>query len=235
MHDTTARVFSGLGVLVVVWIVVYWTWPVKDPAAEFSAGPLSDVGEISEPLINPEPVGEGRGTERFTPEPPAPSVVSESPAAEEAASGAGTGVIPPGFDEYVVRRGDNFERISLRVYGTRRHAMAIGRSNPLLDPRKLREGQSIRVPTDPANIQGLPVEGGDEPAGGAEPAGQAPTIEYTVKRGDSLGQIARSFYGSITHTDFLFEANRDRLASKDDLRLGQVLLIPPLPVSAGDE
>jgi hypothetical protein len=29
MHDKTARVFSGLGVLVVVWIVVYWSGPSK--------------------------------------------------------------------------------------------------------------------------------------------------------------------------------------------------------------
>jgi len=231
MHDTTARVFSGLGVLVVVWIVVYWTWPVKDPAAEFTAGPLSDAGGI-EPIADPDPSGGVLVTERFAPDPEA--VVSDSePGGVEPA--AGTGVIPPEFDEYIVRGGDNFERISLRVYSTRRHAMAIARANPLLDPRKLREGQAIRVPKDPANIQGLPVDGDDESTGGAEPVGQAPTIEYTVKRGDSLGQIARSFYGSIAHIDFLFEANRDRLATKDDLRLGQVLLIPPLPVSAGDE
>ena len=108
--------------------------------------------------------------------------------------------------------------------------MAIARANPLLDPRKLREGMTIRVPVDPGNIQGVSVA--EDGENGAAVPSEAPTIEYTVKRGDTLSSIAKAFYGSVRHVDFLFESNRGRLDSKDDLRLGQTLLIPPLPEGA---
>lgn len=228
MHDRTARVFSGLGVLVVVWIVVYWAWPAHDAAAEFSPGPLAGLDDIE--LADDEAAPLENRPERFVPEVTEKAVV-QTPTERPAVGG----VVAPEFDDYVVRSGDNFERIALRVYGTRRHAMAIARSNPLLDPRKLRAGQTIRVPRDPANIQGQPVDDGSDSGDEPVATGPAPTIEYTVQSGDSLGKIARSFYGSITYVDFLYQANRDRLASKDDLRLGQVLLIPPLPTGAGED
>jgi nucleoid-associated protein YgaU len=233
MDDGTARVFSGLGVLVVVWIVVYWSWPAGRGEAP-TTGPDEFVAvEAVEPAVldpvaaDPGPVGGvaadiGRGVAS----PPPPAVV------EPAAAPVDSGVIPPEFRDYEVRAGDNFDRISQRVYGTTRHAMAIARSNPLLDPRKLRVGQLIRVPVDPGNIQGKPV--GVEPGGEApaKPAA-APVIEYTVKSGDTLSSIAKSFYGSVRYVDFLYESNRDRLRSPDDLKLGQVLRVPPSPDGAG--
>ena len=241
MHDRTARVFSGLGVLVLLWIGVYWAWPVRDDGATLPGVSLGDdtansVGQ-DEPRARPPLVAErfpSPGSDEpqvfetiAPPEPDRPSVGSESGPAEP-----GARVIAPEFDDYVIRSGDNFEVISRRVYGTRRHAMAIARSNPLLDPRKLRAGQKIRVPRDPANIQGLPADGTGEPEGRPVPPSDAATIEYTVKRGDTLSGIAKAFYGSTKHVDFLYESNRGRLASKDDLRLGQVLLIRPLPEGA---
>jgi len=100
--------------------------------------------------------------------------------------------------------------------------------------RKLRIGEVIRVPVDPENVQGRPVEpGGDAGESEPEPAPTPAEIEYTVQRGDSLSRIATQFYGSIRYVDFLYDANRDRLRSKDDLRVGQVLVIPPMP--AGGE
>lgn len=223
MDDRTARLFSALGVLVVVWIVVYWSWPAGEPAVTTS---MNDVELITAPVREPRPT--------ISRSPPGPAEGSErgTPDDTEKADGAGAigGVIPPEFEAYVVRPDDNYERISRRVYGVSKYAMAIARANPLQDPQKLRVGQTIRVPKDPGNIQGRPA---DEDADAPKPAPEPVTIEYTVRRGDTLSGIAKAFYGSIRHTDFLFEANRDRLRSEDDLRLGQVLLIPPLPGGAG--
>lgn len=237
MHDKTARVFSGLGVLVVVWIIVYWSWPVKDDGS--SLGELS-VGEV----LPIESAGDDDrqtpgGRERFPLVPPDGDAEDQAPRApvpppdngSAASAGDDAGVIPPEFRAYAVVGGDNFERISQKVYGTRRHAMAIATANPLLDPRKLREGMTIRVPVDPGNIQGQPVDE-DAGPGDDETPDSMPIIEYTVSRGDTLSSIAKAFYGSVRYVDFLYDANRDRLSSKDDLRLGQVLLIPPLPEGA---
>jgi nucleoid-associated protein YgaU len=236
MHDKTARVFAGLGVLVVIWIVVYWSWPVKDDGS--SLGDLS-LGELPAAVSveGEDGASQGSGAERFPAPPvrrPVPGPVEEGDPPEEAegvAAAPPAGVIPPEFRSYTVVSGDNFERISQKVYGSRRFGMAIARANPLLDPRRLREGMTIRVPVDPGNIQGVPADEDGEAAGDRTPP-ETPTIEYTVRRGDTLSSIAQAFYGSVRHVDFLFGANRDRLATKDDLRLGQVLLIPPLPEGA---
>jgi LysM repeat protein len=47
---------------------------------------------------------------------------------------------------------------------------------------------------------------------------------YTVKRGDTLGKIARKFYGSAARFPLIVSANR--IADPDRLKLGQRLVIP---------
>ncbi len=63
------------------------------------------------------------------------------------------------------------------------------------------------------------------------PAGRAirplpPT--YTVAEGDSLRSIAQALYGDGGMFLRLFEANRSRLNTPDEIKPGQVLTIPPL-------
>ena len=54
---------------------------------------------------------------------------------------------------------------------------------------------------------------------------------YTVQQGDSLYAISRKIYGDSSHIDRIFQANRSSLPSKNSLKLGQVLVIPPIPPS----
>lgn len=49
---------------------------------------------------------------------------------------------------------------------------------------------------------------------------------YTVQGGDSLGGIARRFYGDASFYITIFEANRQILSSPDQIRAGQRLVIP---------
>lgn len=51
--------------------------------------------------------------------------------------------------------------------------------------------------------------------------------EYVVQRDDTLLVIAQRFYGDAAAYVRIFEANRDRLANPEDLRAGQVLVLPP--------
>ena len=55
---------------------------------------------------------------------------------------------------------------------------------------------------------------------------------YTVKTGDTLGGIAKAFYGREALWPVLHQANRANLPSRDRLRVGQVLRAPRL---AGEE
>jgi tetratricopeptide (TPR) repeat protein len=48
---------------------------------------------------------------------------------------------------------------------------------------------------------------------------------YTVVAGDTLTRIATEFYGN-TDWEIIYEANRDRMKSPADLRVGQTLIIP---------
>jgi LysM repeat protein len=59
----------------------------------------------------------------------------------------------------------------------------------------------------------------------------AVTRSYVVKQGDSLYAISRKFYGDSSHIDRIFQANRDSLPSKDSLKVGQTLRIPPAPAN----
>ena len=52
---------------------------------------------------------------------------------------------------------------------------------------------------------------------------------YVVKQGDSLYAISRKLYGDSSHIDRIFQANRQSLASKNSLKLGQKLIIHALP------
>ena len=52
---------------------------------------------------------------------------------------------------------------------------------------------------------------------------------YVVQKGDSLYAISRKFYGDSSKIDLIFNANRASLPSKDSLKLGQKLIIPPVP------
>jgi nucleoid-associated protein YgaU len=51
---------------------------------------------------------------------------------------------------------------------------------------------------------------------------------YTVKRGDSLSKIAKSYYGDAMKYPVIFEANREVIKDPDFIYPGQVLRIPKL-------
>ncbi len=51
---------------------------------------------------------------------------------------------------------------------------------------------------------------------------------YTVVAGDTLGKIARHFYGNPAKYPVIFEANTPMLTHPDKIYPGQVLVIPPI-------
>lgn len=59
-------------------------------------------------------------------------------------------------------------------------------------------------------------------AGGGDSAGRT----YTVAAGDTLSKIAEQFYGNANDYNRIFEANRDKLKSADQIQVGQNLVIP---------
>lgn len=57
---------------------------------------------------------------------------------------------------------------------------------------------------------------------------EPPAQMYTVVSGDTLGGIAKKFYGKASKYPVIFEANKPMLKDPDKIYPGQVLRIPPL-------
>lgn len=92
-------------------------------------------------------------------------------------------------------------------------------------------------PTEPTVEASQPQEGA-ETRKVERPKPAAPK-EYVVADGDTLGAIAKRFYGPeegnrLANITQLFEANRHILTSPDDIQIGQKLTIPALGVSGPD-
>ena len=51
---------------------------------------------------------------------------------------------------------------------------------------------------------------------------------HTVESGDTLGKIAKEYYGNAGKYPVIFEANKPMLSHPDKIYPGQVLRIPPL-------
>jgi nucleoid-associated protein YgaU len=64
------------------------------------------------------------------------------------------------------------------------------------------------------------------PSPSPSPSPLADGQAYTVASGDTLSSLAERFYGDATQWRLIFEANRDRMTSQDDLQVGMTLRIP---------
>lgn len=53
-----------------------------------------------------------------------------------------------------------------------------------------------------------------------------PARTHTVKSGDTLSSLAKSYYGNAALFPQIFNANRDKLSNPNQIRVGQVLVIP---------
>jgi nucleoid-associated protein YgaU len=62
--------------------------------------------------------------------------------------------------------------------------------------------------------------------GPADSAPAAAVKTYTVKAGDTLGQIAKEHLGSAGSYMKIFELNKDQLTDPDKIKPGQVLRLP---------
>lgn len=222
MDAGTGKIAGALILLASFWIAVYWLWtptPHISTASDAAHAPVRDTApsQAERPL-----------TQRDRSPPPAPRndpppQVREVDPAADPTPPRPIAVVPPEFFDHVVKSGETFTSIAEKYYGDPRLAHAIAEANPFVSPTSLRPGRTIRVAKDPNNIQGKPVKPPTKPDETAKPSAQR---EYVVASGDTLSGIAKRLLGSTRYAEDIYRANRDRLASPDDLRVGQTLRIP---------
>lgn len=160
------------------------------------------------------------------PEAPAPTSADEAAEADDDDS--------PAYRSYTIREGDTFSSIARRVFGDEARWTAIAEANPLVDPARLRVGQTIRVP-DPERYEAererqlarvaAAVRRVNDGTDADEAADDGRTV--TVTSGDTLSHIAGRVYGRSAAWRLIFDANRDQLDEPDDLEVGMTLTLPP--------
>lgn len=115
-----------------------------------------------------------------------------------------------GSQQHTISANETLSDVSKQYYGTAHKWREILLANPGLQADKLQVGQVIEVPREPSR--------GQAASGGRR--------IYVVRQGDTLSEIAQAELGSTERMDDLFLANRDLLASPDQLKVGMHLRIP---------
>ena len=126
---------------------------------------------------------------------------------------------------WTIQRNDSFWVIAEKVYQDGTKWRAIAQANPLVDPQRLKIGQVIRLPgagtlPPPRARVTLP-----EPKPERIVPGKGRTI--TVRRGDTLYDLAAKHYDSGTKWRRIHAANRAKIPNPNVLKVGTVLVIPP--------
>lgn len=137
------------------------------------------------------------------------------------------------YDVLVIQEGDNYSRISKRVYGTSRYfsALAVFNQHRISDPKKMRPGMKIMVP--PASIleeryPQLFVEA----AGPREKAApgffltEQGSPAYRVGQRETLSEISERFLGRSSRWIEILRLNQQVLQDPNKLKPGTVLALP---------
>lgn len=181
--------------------------PVEGAGAEPQAEPQQGAA----PQVTPQPAAQ-----------PAPQPAPQQDAAPQAAPPATAAAVRT----HQVRSGDTLGAIAQRLLGDAERWREIAALNGITDPRALRVGQILRLPGEaPAGegaAAGQPAAPTSESA--APASAQPATVEYRVRAGDTLAEIAQRLLGNRDRWQEIARANG--VSDPRSLRIGQVLRVP---------
>ncbi|MEK7309885.1 MAG: LysM peptidoglycan-binding domain-containing protein [Planctomycetota bacterium] len=133
--------------------------------------------------------------------------------------------VQPTSTSYTVKPGDTLWLISQHFYNDGTKWKMIQDANKIKDPSKLKAGMVLTIPdvSDTSFRRTVSVE--------TEPTVSTPSTTggkyHKVVKGDTLWKLARKYYNDSTKIDVIFEANRDKMATRETtLQPGWKLLIP---------
>jgi len=118
---------------------------------------------------------------------------------------------------HTIVAGETLGSIALNYYGSFAKYQALFEANRhvLSNPNMIIAGQTIVLPD---TLDGTPRMV-------PQAAAEGETL-YTVKPGDTLGEIAVALYGSFAKYQVIFERNADRVEDINSIYVGQVLVLP---------
>lgn len=130
-----------------------------------------------------------------------------------------------------VKEGDTLGELAAKHLGSSgKYPLIMAVNTDVLDkPEHLRAGMKLRIPAEQvAEV----IEEANEALTTVTPTDVREAIEriesntYTVKEGDSLSSIAGKLLGDANRYDDIYKANKDKLSSADDIRVGMLLKLP---------
>lgn len=138
---------------------------------------------------------------------------------------------------HVVQTGDNFWGIAKQHYGSGKYFTALAAYNQSLipDPRRIRPGMKVQVPSEVVLAQQFPqlVSGSSATPYAAPPSGPPGFSidshghpQFRIAKGDTLSSIAEKHLGRASRWRQIFGMNMDQLTSADSLTTGMVLRLP---------
>lgn len=205
--------------------------------AEHNKGKVRDNGQVNESvrLVVPNRAGLAQLGPDFIP-------VAREGARPVSAQTARPATASKG---YTVQAGDTLTKIASKTLGDGARWKEIFDANKktLKTPEALSVGMELVIPGQQGSASGTvqPLMGGrTQPMPAAQlrltqqqpqptpaaPANGRSSKEYTVEAGDNLAYIAEVTLGSRDRWREVFEANRDRLATPDALKVGMKLRVP---------
>ncbi|MFN8577084.1 MAG: LysM peptidoglycan-binding domain-containing protein [Candidatus Sericytochromatia bacterium] len=150
------------------------------------------------------------------------------------------------FIEHKIKRGESLSDVAKKYLGSPNKYMEIFEANKdkLKNPNDLVIGMTIKVPVSSEQFNKFKEINTSKPIETIHTTtnNNVQYKEITVKRGESLGEIALKYLKNSERYMEVFEANRDVLKSPDSLKVGMKLKIPvndvkpeaPSPSSAID-
>jgi nucleoid-associated protein YgaU len=131
----------------------------------------------------------------------------------------------PGERKHLVQPGESFALIAQKYFGSQKYMWYVIQANPQVkDPSKLSVGQTLRIPPAPPST----ASPSQQPRATGREKRAVAQRTYVVEAGDSFYDIAQRLMGDGTRWPELYELNKDQVGlDPSDLRVGQVLKIPP--------
>lgn len=147
---------------------------------------------------------------------PAPAPATDKPAAETPApatpAATTPAAVPAGSGSYTAQKYDTYGKLAVNYYGSYAYTKALQKAN---GNKALKEGMTVILP----DKLGDAVRLAPAVAGAGEKL-------YTVLAGDTLGTIAKAYYGNSAMYKAIFERNADRLKNANTIYEGQIIVLP---------
>ena len=136
------------------------------------------------------------------------------------------------FDSVVVQNGDNYTKISKRVYGTVRYfsALAVFNQHRIPEPKNMRPGMVVLVPAREVLEERYPELFVDSQPKIVEQAGflllddGAPA--YRIGERETISEISKRFLGRSSRWIEIYRLNQSTLSDPNKLKAGTILALP---------